>query len=346
MCLSQVFKDVKTAICDPPRGALDKEILHARLRAYWVRIQYISWNILATALLYTFSDSLLNIYLNNGQYYYNIIFHLIQSIAIMAYFITSFRNPGYIESGKFSEFTIDSIDMDHEDEDANFIENDAMQKQYNVNIKSIMDMNDNDEIINDKDYKYLDMNMDFVFGQYPENTELGIITDKEQLNPNYPYEIVRYVPEHSRNILIDPDAAPTNFCWRCKFIRPIRSKHCYDCDRCVTKFDHHCPMVGNCVAARNHRFFVLFMSAQTIVVLWAFYISLMTLFQMNNILMDRNDITNEFSNYSLSLFTLILAHKLIVIIETVNIIEIQSNVDHLDGSFVSYSLSLYFLLYL
>ena len=56
-------------------------------------------------------------------------------------------------------------------------------------------------------------------------------------------------------------------------------------------------MVGNCVAGRNHRFFVLFMSSQTILVLWAFYISLMTLFQMNNMLINRNDVTNEFGNY-------------------------------------------------
>ena len=51
------------------------------------------------------------------------------------------------------------------------------------------------------------------------------------------------------------------------------------------------------IAGRNHRFFVLFLSAQTIVVLWAFYVSLMTLFQMNHINVNSN--INEFGIYAL-----------------------------------------------
>ena len=142
MCIYQVYKDVKTAIFDPPEGALDKEILHARLKAYWVRIQYVSWNLLATGLLYTFGDSLLNVYLQNGEYYYNIIFHLIQCIAITAYFITSFRNPDILKAANL-EFTIDCMDIEHEN--AKLAENDAVQKQYNVNINSTDDNDDDDD---------------------------------------------------------------------------------------------------------------------------------------------------------------------------------------------------------
>ncbi|KOS43262.1 hypothetical protein ACN38_g5831 [Penicillium nordicum] len=49
-----------------------------------------------------------------------------------------------------------------------------------------------------------------------------------------------------------------NFCIPCMTRKPLRSRHCRRCGRCVAKHDHHCPWIDNCVGANNLRHFVLY----------------------------------------------------------------------------------------
>lgn len=43
---------------------------------------------------------------------------------------------------------------------------------------------------------------------------------------------------------------PSAFCSACLVRRPVRSKHCSVCDKCVARLDHHCPWVGSFILNR------------------------------------------------------------------------------------------------
>ena len=52
---------------------------------------------------------------------------------------------------------------------------------------------------------------------------------------------------------------PVLLCPDCEVVRTDRSRHCSICNRCVERFDHHCPWIGNCVGQKNHGFFMSFL---------------------------------------------------------------------------------------
>uniref|UniRef100_A0A8C1Z0H8 Palmitoyltransferase n=1 Tax=Cyprinus carpio TaxID=7962 RepID=A0A8C1Z0H8_CYPCA len=62
-------------------------------------------------------------------------------------------------------------------------------------------------------------------------------------------------------------------CGRCLVQQPMRSKHCQTCQHCVRRYDHHCPWIENCVGERNHRWFVLYLAVQLVVLLWGLYMA-------------------------------------------------------------------------
>uniref|UniRef100_H3BYC7 Palmitoyltransferase n=1 Tax=Tetraodon nigroviridis TaxID=99883 RepID=H3BYC7_TETNG len=62
-------------------------------------------------------------------------------------------------------------------------------------------------------------------------------------------------------------------CAHCLVQQPMRSKHCQACRRCVRRYDHHCPWMENCVGERSHRWFMLYLLVQLLVLLWGLHIA-------------------------------------------------------------------------
>ena len=56
-------------------------------------------------------------------------------------------------------------------------------------------------------------------------------------------------------------------CPDCEVLRTPRSRHCAICNKCVERFDHHCPWINNCVGIHNHNAFLVFLWSLTLIFL-------------------------------------------------------------------------------
>lgn len=76
-------------------------------------------------------------------------------------------------------------------------------------------------------------------------------------------------PANDEQETTGPGAVRMRRCGYCLLKQPMRARHCKSCQRCVRRYDHHCPWIENCVGEKNHRVFVLFLALQLLVLLWA-----------------------------------------------------------------------------
>ncbi|KAF9525142.1 DHHC palmitoyltransferase-domain-containing protein [Crepidotus variabilis] len=69
--------------------------------------------------------------------------------------------------------------------------------------------------------------------------------------------------------------ATNRYCWIDGLMKPSRAHHCHTCTTCILKFSHHCDWIGQCIGARNHKYFVNFCLLTALVTFYTF-ITLLT----------------------------------------------------------------------
>lgn len=61
-----------------------------------------------------------------------------------------------------------------------------------------------------------------------------------------------------------------NYCSKCKFYVKKNNYvyHCFDCDICIEKHDHHCPWTGHCIGKNNYYTFVIFVTFSFFIIIY------------------------------------------------------------------------------
>jgi hypothetical protein len=95
---------------------------------------------------------------------------------------------------------------------------------------------------------------------------LTIFTDPGILPPAAAHDL-KSNEDHRHSSLLADDGyqqdAGLHYCRTCHHFRPRRASHCRLCKVCLLEHDHHCGVLGCCVAARNLRWFVLYLAVTT-----------------------------------------------------------------------------------
>ena len=109
-------------------------------------------------------------------------------------------------------------------------------------------------------------------GVHSRTGSVGSAYDTEELLSN----------SSSKDYLEHPELKAGNWaalCPTCKIVKPWGTKHCSVTNKCVKRFDHYCPWMGNVIGKNNLKDFVFFLVFETLAMGIAFLVAVARLHQ-------------------------------------------------------------------
>lgn len=73
----------------------------------------------------------------------------------------------------------------------------------------------------------------------------------------------------------NPHVIRNLYCQICKINVDSRTKHCRNCNKCISVFDHHCDWLNTCVGIRNYRYFIGTLISAQIMLFLTFLLNLL-----------------------------------------------------------------------
>ncbi|CAA9986820.1 palmitoyltransferase, putative [Plasmodium knowlesi strain H] len=71
-----------------------------------------------------------------------------------------------------------------------------------------------------------------------------------------------------------------NKCSTCRILKPARSKHCKYCLSCISRYDHHCFLLNNCIGGYNSIYYFVFICTNAAIAFHSFYITFRCLYNI------------------------------------------------------------------
>ncbi|XP_067940031.1 palmitoyltransferase ZDHHC12-B-like isoform X2 [Watersipora subatra] len=186
-----------------------------------------------------------------GNYIYGILYIAILLASLIFYFCACLKNPGYVDQAVLSHLAED------EEEEELF----TQRKSHKYSPVHTSDPLLADCI--DDEHNRLDRQADQGSMENLNSSNSAAILPADNIT-----QIEESIISHQTEVSA-ANLVPDRTCKICKIPQPIRSRHCEDCNRCVLKYDHHCPWLSTCVGEKNHKFFWLFLLFINIVIIFS-----------------------------------------------------------------------------